>query len=450
MSDTVLYRNTRWGVVGLGTTGLSCVRFLRQWGYPVCVFDTRMQPPGMDECMQLWPEVAIHRGPFAIEIVHQCDQLLVSPGISIKEPVLQEWKNELPGRELIGDIELFAQHAKAPVVAITGSNAKSTVTTLVGEMALASGLHAQVGGNLGRPALDLLDDACELYILELSSFQLETTFTLQPEVATILNISEDHLDRYESMADYHAAKQRIYRNGRKVVFNRQDMLTQPLVHQEMRAQSFGKDEPDLGQWGLVQHEGDLWLCQGRDLWLNVRELKIRGLHNSLNALAALALGTSVGLKKDAMLQVLRSFAGLEHRCKWVREHAGIRYYDDSKGTNVGATLAALEGLGFEAPVVVILGGIGKGQDFRPLQAALKQYARAVVLIGVDAPLIAASVPEGVPSVYASNMADAVTQARLLAQPGDAVLLSPACSSFDMFRDYHDRGQQFIRAVEDLS
>ncbi len=449
MSDAVLYRNTRWGVVGLGTTGLSCVRFLRQHGYPVSVLDTRMQPPGMEECSRLWPEVEIHRGPLTAEHLSQCDQLRVSPGVSVYEPALQEWKNERPGRQLVGDIELFAMHAKAPVVAITGSNAKSTVTTLVGEMAVASGLNTQIGGNLGKPALDLLDDRCELYVLELSSFQLETTFSLKPEVATILNMSEDHLDRYASMAEYHAAKQRIYRHCHKIVFNRQDPLTQPLIHQEMLVQSFGKDEPDLGQWGLVQRDGDLWLCQGRDLWLNVREMKIRGLHNSLNALAALALGTSVGLDKEAMLGVLRCFAGLEHRCKWIREHEGVRYYDDSKGTNVGATLAALEGLGFEAPVVVILGGIGKGQNFRPLHAALKQFARAVVLMGVDAPLIAASVPEEVPFVFASTMSDAVAQARQLAKSGDAVLLSPACSSFDMFRDYHDRGQQFIQCVEDL-
>jgi UDP-N-acetylmuramoylalanine--D-glutamate ligase len=351
------------------------------------------------------------------------------------------------GVELLGDIELFARHADAPVVAITGSNGKSTVTTLVGEMAQAAGRVVRVGGNLGTPALALLSaEAPDLYVLELSSFQLELTFSLNAAAAVVLNISEDHLDRHGSLAHYAAIKATIYRGDGTVILNRDDAQVMAMSLPGRATVSFGLDAaPTANDFGLLQRDGQHYLVRGDVALLNVAEMRMAGRHNWANALAALALGEAVGLEMAAMLRVLRDFPGLSHRCQWVAEQQGVNFYEDSKGTNVGATLAALEGMPGER-VVLIAGGQGKGQAFAPLRPAVAARARAVVLLGEDAALIGQALAGAAPLLLATDMADAVAKARTLAQPGDAVLLSPACASFDMFRNYLHRGEAFVAAV----
>lgn len=450
MSQVILRSGIK-AVVGLGKTGLSCVRYLKHQGYSVEVHDTRQNPPGLSNLQQEFPEVEVHLGDLEAGRLLKADEVVVSPGLSIQEPALAAVA--AAGILLIGDIELFVRAAQAPVIAITGSNAKSTVTSLVGEMAAHAGKRVAVGGNLGLPALDLLQQAdVELYVLELSSFQLETTHSLKACVATILNMSEDHLDRYEGMSDYHKAKHRIYRQCQAAVFNREDALTQPLLPTSVPVSSFGLGQPDLGQWGIRTEQGVRYLAQGIKCLMPVKELPLMGDHNVANVLAALALGYQAGLPVPAMLEALKAFRGLEHRCQHVREVDGVNYYDDSKGTNVGATVAAIEGLGgtIAGKLIVILGGVGKGQDFKPLHDPIMRHVRAVVLMGVDAPAIASCLPQGLIRLHVDSMASAVNAAKSLAVPGDVVLLSPACASFDMFADYHDRGHQFVRAVEALT
>ena len=356
----------------------------------------------------------------------------------------------------IGDIELFcrAVHGEPlskPVVAITGSNGKSTVTTLLGEMAEASGLAVGVGGNIGTPVLELLDDPkTELYILELSSFQLETTETLRATAATVLNLSPDHMDRYPTLADYHRAKQSIYRGCGTAVFNREDPLTSPLLPVTAGAVTFTTKAPDLGQYGLLEDEQGVWLSRGLEKLLNTAEMRIRGRHNQQNALAALALGDAVGLSLDAMLNVLKVFTGLAHRCQWLIEFNGVSWFNDSKATNVGAAVAAINGLGADisGKVILIAGGDGKGADFSDLRTPVTQFVEHLVLIGRDGPLIGA-VAQGVTSIHqAEAMQDAVQQCAQLAKAGDAVLLAPACASFDMFSSFEKRGEAFASFVKE--
>jgi UDP-N-acetylmuramoylalanine--D-glutamate ligase len=309
-----------------------------------------------------------------------------------------------------------------------------------------------VGGNLGTPALDLLADNVDLYVMELSSFQLETTHHLGAEVATVLNVSEDHMDRYSGLPAYHLAKHRIFRGARQVVVNRQDALSRPLLTEGQPCWTFGLNRPDFKGFGLIEENGEKHLAFEFKTLMPVSELKIRGAHNQANALAALALGHAVGLPFAAMLHTLREFAGLEHRCQWLRERAGVSYYNDSKATNVGAALAAIEGLGsdIDGKLVLIAGGDGKGADFKPLAAPIAAHCRAVVLLGRDAEEIAAVLGDDVPLVRVQSLEDAAARCAELARPGDAVLLSPACASLDMFKNYEERGHLFARAVEALS
>jgi UDP-N-acetylmuramoylalanine--D-glutamate ligase len=437
-------------IIGLGQTGLACARYLSSRGLPFFVCDTREQPPAAEQFRREYPQVALHCGPLDAAVLGQASEMLLSPGVGQADPAIQQAL--AAGVRLSGDIDLFCRAAKAPIVAITGSNAKSTVTTLVGNMAQAAGLNVKVGGNLGTPALDLLDEAAELYVLELSSFQLETTHELRAQAATVLNLSPDHLDRYASMQAYHAAKHRIYRGCRYAVENRDDALTRPLLPQGVQKISFGLGRPDLNQYGLLEHQGSRWLARGLEPLLDTRELKIRGNHNYANALAALALGEAAGLPMAAMLTALKAFGGLEHRCQWVADRCGLAWFNDSKGTNVGATLAALNGLGAtlhgDARIVLIAGGVGKGQRFDELDAPLARFGRALILIGEDAPAIARAVTS-VEHQVAADMPAAVELAVQQAQPGDIVLLSPACASFDMFSGYPARGRAFVDAVEGL-
>ncbi|MBT8766193.1 UDP-N-acetylmuramoyl-L-alanine--D-glutamate ligase [Metapseudomonas boanensis] len=437
-------------VVGLGKSGMSLVRFLARQGVSFAVADTRANPPELATLQSQFPQVEVRCGALDVDFLCRANELYVSPGLAVATPALQEAARR--GVKLSGDIELFARHAKAPIVAITGSNAKSTVTTLVGDMARAAGRKVAVGGNLGTPALDLLDDAVELYVLELSSFQLETTDRLDAEVATVLNVSEDHMDRYADMQAYHLAKHRIFRGARQVVVNRADALSRPLVADQLPCWTFGLNKPDFKGFGVIEEDGEKYLAFQFNALMPVRELKIRGAHNQSNALAALALGHAVGLPFEPMLETLRTFAGLAHRCQWVRERKGVSYYDDSKATNVGAALAAVEGLGadIDGKLVLIAGGDGKGADFSGLRAPIERYCRAVVLLGRDAELIAATLDDSVPLVRVKTLEEAVQRSAELAEAGDAVLLSPACASLDMFKNFEERGRLFAQTVEGLA
>jgi UDP-N-acetylmuramoylalanine--D-glutamate ligase len=437
-------------VVGLGKSGMSLVRFLARQGLAFAVVDTRANPPELSALREQFPQVEVRCGDLDVDFLCRASELLISPGLAIATPVLQAAAAR--GVKLSGDIELFARYAKAPIVAITGSNAKSTVTTLVGEMAAAAGKKVAVGGNLGTPALDLLSDEVELYVLELSSFQLETTDQLNAEVATCLNISEDHMDRYASLAAYHLAKHRVFRGARQVVVNRDDALSRPLVADDMPCWLFGLGKPDFKRFGLLEENGEKYLAYQFDALLPVRELKIRGAHNQSNALAALALGHAVGLPMAPMLEALKRFAGLPHRCQWVGERNAVSYYDDSKATNVGAALAAIEGLGADiaGKLVLIAGGDGKGADFSALSKPVAQFCRAVVLLGRDAERLAAALGDGLPLIRVTSLEEAVQRSAELAQPGDAVLLSPACASLDMFKNFEERGRLFAQAVEALA
>ncbi len=437
-------------VVGLGQTGLSVARHLQARGVAFAVVDSRANPPGKDELLAEFPNTPYHFGAFAeaADWFASAATLVVSPGIAIATPEIASAGKR--GAALIGDIELFVREAKAPVIAITGSNGKSSVTTLVDLMAQKAGMKSYAGGNLGYAALDLLAQPTpDLYVMELSSFQLETTHSLQAVSAVVLNVSEDHMDRYPSFADYAATKQIAYQHCGCAVVNRDDAVVIAMLDsvRPSCSVSFGLNIPTDGQYGIREFNGKRWLAQGETLLLAVDEMKLPGEHNDANALAALALGAAAGIPLAGMLAALREFTGLSHRTQWVRERAGVNWYNDSKGTNVGATLAALAGL--PGKTVLIAGGQGKGADFAPLRPVAAEKARALVLIGEDRAKLAAVVEGYAPYVFASDMAEAVTVAADLAQAGDNVLLSPACASFDMFKGYAHRGDVFSAAVRSL-
>lgn len=436
-------------VVGLGKTGVSCVRFLLAQGIPVAVTDNRIAPPGLVELDKNTVQVSV--GGFDAKLFEHARRLVVSPGVPLTEPLVVAARAR--GAEVLGDVELFARCATAPIVAITGSNGKSTVTTLLGEMAGVAGRTAGVGGNIGIPVLDLLPAAAEaepdFYVLELSSFQLETTVSLAPVAAAVLNVSADHMDRYRDINDYAAAKQRIFGGQGVMVINRDDSVVEKMaVPGRRRVVSFGLGAAGGDDFGCLQQAGETWLAQGDKPLLPVSELRLAGQHNQANALAALALGSMLDLPMIAMLEALRQFAGLAHRTQWVAEIDGVCWYNDSKATNVGASLAAIQGL--PGPLILIAGGQSKGADFTPLRAALAQKARAVVLMGEAAPELENVLAGAVLRVRADDMADAVHRARDLARSGDAVLLSPACASFDLFSGFEARGDAFIAAVRTLA
>jgi UDP-N-acetylmuramoylalanine--D-glutamate ligase len=438
-------------VAGLGISGVAAVNFLHDKGYRVAVTDSRANPPGHD---QIPAEVQTSFGKFDQELLLSAEEIVISPGLDPKLPEIQAAIAK--GIPVVSEIQILRRSTDKPIVAITGSNAKSTVTTLIGLMAADAGKKVAVGGNLGRPALDLTKDDPELYILELSSFQLETTSNLNAEVAVVLNMSEDHLDRHGDMMGYHTAKHRIFQGVKKVVYNRDDSLTRPLVPDATPMQSFGLNAPDINQYGVLRDtDGTIWLARGRERLLKSSEMYIQGTHNVANALACLALGEAIGLPVDSMLETLKTFKGLEHRCEFVKDVQGVRYYNDSKGTNIGATLAALDGLGaaIEAEggkVAIILGGEGKGQDFTALRNSLSKYAKVAVVIGVDRPIIEAAIEGTTTLVHAESLQEAVEICQSNTQPHDVVLLSPACASFDMFSGYPERGRQFVAYVNALN
>ncbi|MCU7847066.1 MAG: UDP-N-acetylmuramoyl-L-alanine--D-glutamate ligase [Candidatus Thiodiazotropha sp. (ex Lucinoma kastoroae)] len=438
-------------IVGLGVTGLSCVRHLAAQGISLAVTDSREQPPGLEALRKEFPDMALFLGGFQPEAFQAASQLVVSPGISLDEPLIQAAREQ--GIEIVGDVELFARAVKAPVVAITGSNGKSTVTTLLGEMARMAGVRVAMGGNLGEPALALLDEAVELYVLELSSFQLESTWSLTPTAAVVLNISPDHMDRYKDVDAYASTKATLYDGTEVTVINRDDPRVAGMANQQATTVGFTLKTPSGSDFGLHERDGVSWLSEGHTPLMPVSELGIPGHHNVANALAALALGSAVGLPQNDMLAALRSYSGLPHRTQWITDKRGLRWYNDSKGTNVGATVAALEGLHPDSGAsrsILIAGGECKDADFSALAPVVERTARVVILIGRDASLIESALIGHCPLMHATSLTEAVQQAVEFAQPGDRVLLSPACASFDMFKDFEARGEAFIQAVEALS
>ncbi|MFP4182576.1 MAG: UDP-N-acetylmuramoyl-L-alanine--D-glutamate ligase [Thiohalospira sp.] len=431
-------------VIGLGRTGVSCLAHLAARGEGAVAMDTREAPPELEAARRAHPGAEIVTGGLDAERLAGAERVIVSPGIARSTPTIAA--AEAAGAEVIGDIELFARAANAPVVAITGSNGKSTVTAMLAAMASEAGVRAGVGGNYGPPALELLTEPePALYILELSSFQLETTSSLAPKAATVLNVSADHLDRYADLEAYAAAKTRIARGAETLVVNRDDPRTAGLVGPG-ETLGFTLGAPTAGDWGVRPGpDGTPWLAHGDEAVMPAAELSLVGAHNRANALAALALGEAAGLGRSAMRAALAGFHGLDHRCVRVAERGGITWIDDSKATNVGAALAAIEGL--EAPVVLIAGGQGKGQDFAPLaEPARGGRLRGAVTLGEDGPTIASVLAPHVPVMAAADMVEAVERAGELAQPGDFVLLSPACASFDQFEGYARRGEAFATAV----
>ncbi len=438
-------------VVGLGKTGLSVVRYLRALGEAVIVVDSRDVPPGLNVLKNEYSDVECYTGEFDTALFVNAHRIVASPGVAITEPALVEArKNNI---EIIGDIDLFAHEAMAPVVAITGSNGKSTVTTLLALMASQAGMNAVASGNIGTPVLDSLDDNVDLYVLELSSFQLETLQCLPMKAAVVLNISADHMDRYRDLAAYAMSKQIIYENAEVLVLNKDDALAGNYGARKASVTAgnqirFTLNKPEENEFGLCQDENQKpALCFGSKPLIAVDQLKIKGSHNLQNALAALALGHAIGLPFDRMLDALKEFKGLPHRAQFVAEINGVNWINDSKATNVGAAIAAL--IGLPGKHVLIAGGEAKGADFSELADVIKQHCRAVVLMGKDATRINAVIPEAVPVKTVNDMQAAVLAAHSLAQDGDNVLLAPACASFDMFENFEHRGDVFIQSVQRL-
>ncbi|MCY4295445.1 MAG: UDP-N-acetylmuramoyl-L-alanine--D-glutamate ligase [Gammaproteobacteria bacterium] len=452
-------------IVGLGDSGFSCARHFRRRGRGFRVVDSRPRPPRLAELRELDPAIEVELGGFRPGSLLGAGELVVSPGVDLREPALAE--AVAAGVPVTGDIDLFSRAARGPIVAVTGSNGKSTVVAMLAAILDTAGVDYGLGGNLDgerfRPALDLLEQGKkDWYVLEVSSFQLETTRRLNAEVALILNLSADHMDRYDSLKEYASAKRRIFRGCRRIVLNRDDPFSAPPHPSAAPVISYGLDAPAPGQAGLLRVDGENWLAHGDEPFMPAGELKPPGQHNVSNALAALALALAMGVEKEAIGAGLKAFPGLPHRCQWLGQIAGVDWYNDSKATNVGACAAAVGNLGASlnagrkessgaggGRVLLIAGGLAKGADFSPLAPVMEQWGRAAILIGRDARRIASALGAAVPVHFAASLGEAVALARGGALPGDAVALSPACASFDQFDSFQARGDAFIRCVEAL-
>ncbi|HSG64658.1 MAG TPA: UDP-N-acetylmuramoyl-L-alanine--D-glutamate ligase [Gammaproteobacteria bacterium] len=432
-------------IAGLGATGLSVARHLIARGQAVRVIDSRAAPPGLETLREKHPDVEIGLATLDPRWLEGIDRLVLSPGLSVDLPlVVAARQRRIP---VVSDIELFARAADAPIAAVTGSNGKSTVATLTRHLLEAMGFEARAGGNLGPPALDLLAEHPDVYVLEISSFQMETTESLHPQVAALLNISADHLDRHGSLERYAELKQKLLYAAQVGVFNEDDALVNAIGRAHTHGLPFSTLRAPRRGYGIADHRGERWLARNGEALLRVDVLRIRGRHNEGNALAALALAEILADRPLSELDALASFPGLPHRCEWIAERRGVTYINDSKGTNVGATIAALAGL--EGPFVLIAGGQGKGASFMPLAQSARGKVAAAVLIGEAAAEIRAAFAGICPTVRAVDMRDAVARAAALARGGMTVLLSPACASLDMFANYADRGAQFAAAVREL-
>ncbi|MFO1258437.1 MAG: UDP-N-acetylmuramoyl-L-alanine--D-glutamate ligase [Gammaproteobacteria bacterium] len=439
-------------VVGLGKTGLSLLRYFTETHQPFAIWDTRTEPPGIELLKATYPNVLILCGALPAGALNEASQLIVSPGVPLKEPAIQSAIDE--GVPVIGDVNLFARNVDCELIGITGSNGKSTVTTLVALMAQQAGRRAWAAGNIGLPVMDLWlkhqpFKSTDQIVMELSSFQLERGEPLPLKVASILNLSADHLDRYPDFATYVAAKHPIYVQSECVVVNRHDPLTVPRQGQ-MRRLSFGLDVPKSSdEFGVIEKNRTRYLARGEISLMPISEMKIFGEHNVANALSALAIGTGMGLSEEAMCETLREFTGLAHRCQLVHAEQGVQWINDSKATNPASSLAAIEGLGpqIDGKIVLIAGGDTKGADFNMMLSSVKKFVSHMVLLGKDTSELLALFQDHVPCVPVTSMADAVAKSTLFAKPGDIVLLAPACASFDLFKNFEDRGEQFATVVK---
>lgn len=447
MTTSTIASSERRIIFGLGVTGQSVARWWHQQGVPFYAIDSRAE---LQEDTNAIAHVDRNQATFGdidLTVADHCTEMIVSPGVALDHPVVERALER--GCRVRGDIDLFLEAAQAPVVGITGSNGKSTVTSLLGEMIAACEVKVAVGGNLGRPALDLLDDQPDLYILELSSFQLERSEAMGLQLATVLNISADHLDRYASLSDYHRAKHAIFKKVGHVVANRDDPLTIPLIPEGTSVTWWRSAEPDLNEFGLRQIDDVMWLCRGFEKLVSADELQVAGRHNYLNVLVALALGTALKMPMDKLIEGAKRYRGLSHRCQVIGQINGVRYVDDSKGTNIGATAAALAGFAGDGEIWLIIGGQGKGQDFSQLKPILSGLKVRLLAIGEAKEEIQSHLGSEAPVEVLSSLEDAVIRSASAARPGDTVLLSPACASFDMFSSYIERGERFKEAVAAL-
>ena len=435
-------------IVGLGKTGLSCFRYLSNQGLNVAITDSREEPPELLELRAEFESASVYLGQINEQVLLASDQIILSPGVSLDNKSIKlSVENNIP---VFGDIELFCQKAQAPIIAVSGSNGKSTVTTIVAEMTRLAGLKTYVGGNIGIPALDLLSDSSpDLYVLELSSFQLETTYSLNAHASVVLNVSPDHMDRYSSLKDYANTKKRIYSGQGLMVLNKDEEYIHSIIDSKRDTIYFSLDAPEGENFGLINHNNEVWLSQGNEKIINKNQLKIKGEHNISNALAAMALAGAVNVPTNIMADVLKNFTGLEHRCQLVREIDNVSWYNDSKATNVGACIASITGLCELGNIILIAGGDSKGADLSGLNPIVKKYIKRVFLFGIDANKLADVMGSDVDKEFVNNMNEAVKGASKIADPDDIVLLAPACSSLDMYKNYQQRGDAFISAIDAL-
>ena len=436
-------------IVGLGKTGLSCFRYLSNQGLNVAITDSREEPPELLELKAEFESASVYLGQINEQVLLASDQIILSPGVSLDNKSIKlSIENNIP---VFGDIELFCQKAQAPIIAVSGSNGKSTVTTIVAEMTRLAGLKTYVGGNIGIPALDLLSDSSpDLYVLELSSFQLETTYSLNAHASVVLNVSPDHMDRYLSLKDYANTKKRIYSGQGLMVLNKDEEYIHSIIDSKRDTIYFSLGAPEGENFGLINHNNEVWLSQGNEKIINKNQLKIKGEHNISNALAAMALAGAVNVPTNIMADVLKNFTGLEHRCQLVREIDNVSWYNDSKATNVGACIASITGLCELGNIILIAGGDSKGADLSGLNPIVKKYIKRVFLFGIDANKLADVMGSDVDKEFVNNMNEAVKGASKIADSDDIVLLAPACSSLDMYKNYQQRGDAFISAIDALS
>jgi len=436
-------------IVGLGKTGLSCFRYLSNQGLNVAITDSREEPPELLELKAEFESASVYLGQINEQVLLASDQIILSPGVSLDNKSIKlSIENNIP---VFGDIELFCQKAQAPIIAVSGSNGKSTVTTIVAEMTRLAGLKTYVGGNIGIPALDLLSDSTpDLYVLELSSFQLETTYSLNAHASVVLNVSPDHMDRYSSLKDYVNTKKRIYSGQGLMVLNKDEEYIHSIIDSKRDTIYFSLGAPEGENFGLINHNNEVWLSQGNEKIINKNQLKIKGEHNISNALAAMALAGAVNVPTNIMADVLKNFTGLEHRCQLVREIDNVSWYNDSKATNVGACIASITGLCELGNIILIAGGDSKNADLSGLNPIVKKYIKRVFLFGIDANKLADVMGSDVDKEFVNNMNEAVKGASKIADPDDIVLLAPACSSLDMYKNYQQRGDAFISAIDALS
>ena len=433
-------------IIGLGKTGLSCARFLLEQGHDVAMMDTRKNPTNIGIVQNELPGVLLNRDGLNLEIMLQSDVIVLSPGV---DPRLQEIKEARRHNiEIIGDIELFVRFINQPLIAITGSNGKSTVTTMLTEMAMRAGKNIKVGGNIGIPALDLIPGSePDFYILELSSFQLETVSSLGAYASVVLNISPDHLDRYDDIEQYQKTKAKIHIGSGAIIVNRDDKLSPNCSESFQNQTGFTLHKPVDNDFGVIEESGVIYLARGKERLIPISEIQVIGEHNIANALAALALGYVMQLPMKAMLEALKEYRGLPHRCQLVAEENGVQWVNDSKATNVGASIAAIKGLSYGRDIVLIAGGVAKEQEFTDLTPVFESHLKSLLLLGQDAKKISEVTPKNIPQQTVRNMSDAVNKAKIIAKKGDIVLLSPACASIDMYDNYERRGDAFTNAVE---